>query len=241
MAGFDHIYAGLLKSPMVAPRGLVTREAIMISLVFDPNEEFITHSLFHDNSGYVRKEIEWYMKGKFQDLSIADEAKLWRDHITEGVLWSNYGGWLWGKTPGYRGFIHALKMVRHDRDTRRAIAYIGANDIVSKENKDVPCTNCMQFLVRENRLYTTVSMRSQDAYFGLRNDLPAFWFFAKVFGLLVDATPEAMKINIGSFHVYERCFDKIQAAILADEPIRLIPFDYGTRPEEFALELELML
>jgi hypothetical protein len=241
MITLTKLYDELLKSPVWSPRGLATRETLLFTIDFETGEEFIYHPIFHDNREYVKRELEWYMKGKFTDLSIADLAKLWRDHITEGMLYSNYGGWLWGNGLSYRGFLNAVQMVRDDRDTRRAVAYIGANDLVNLQNRDIPCTNVIQFLVRGSDLMTIVTMRSQDAYFGLRNDLPAFWFMTHVFGQLTKSNPMLLRLNVGSFHVYDKNIERIKEALDSHEDIVVVPFEYDGMVEKFANELEKRL
>lgn len=235
------VYADLLKAQEISPRGMMTREMLNVSLEFGYGQERIYHPVFNDNSAYLKKELEWYARGEFDDLSIADEAKIWKSHITNGMLWSNYGGWLWGDTPQRQGMLNAVALARADRGTRRAVAYIGSNGTTYEGNRDVPCTMGMQFIIRNNQLYTRVWMRSQDAYLGLRNDLTAFWFFSRIFAKLLDAKPFLLHIDVGSFHIYEAHIPKIQAAVDSGEPIELCNYHYGNLIDTVVAKVESML
>lgn len=235
------MYRALLAAGSTSPRGIVTRELLNLSLEFGYGQERIFHPLFNDNADYLKKELEWYSRGDFKDLSILEHAKIWKGHVTDGMLYSNYGGWLWGHGIKQQGLIHAVNMVRSDRSTRRAVAYIGANDLVHSSNRDVPCTLGLQFIIRNDQLYTRVWMRSQDAYLGLRNDLVAFWFFARVFGKLTDSRPYMLRLDVGSFHLYENNVPKIQAAVDSSEDIDILPHDYFNLVEDLATKLEKRL
>ena len=235
------LYKALLKAPEIAPRGMVTRELLNVALEFGYGQERIYHPLFNDNSHYLEKELEWYARGDFNDLSIVEEAKIWKSHVMHNMLWSNYGGWLWGNAPAYQGLVNAVTMMRADRNTRRAVAYIGNNGTTFESNRDVPCTLGLQFIIRNNQLYTRVWMRSQDAYLGLRNDLTAFWFFARIFAKLTNSKPLILHLDVGSFHVYENNIPKIQAAVDNEDDIQLLSHDYGNLIDTVVAKVESML
>ena len=235
----NQLYKEILAAEPIAPRGVPTREMLNVTMEFGYGQERIEHPLFNDNSEYLKKELQWYARGKFNDLSIVNHAKIWKGHVTpDGKLWSNYGAWLWGDMLENPGLIQAVKMVRADRNTRRAVAYIGKNELVFEYNRDVPCTMGLQFIVRNDQLYTRVWMRSQDVYLGLRNDLVAFWFFARVFAKLTESVPYRLYIQVGSLHLYDVNAPKVQAAVDSGEEILLLAYDYGNLVESLATKIE---
>lgn len=235
------LYQTLLNATTTSPRGIATRELLNLSLEFGYGQERIFHPLFNDNEAYLQKELEWYARGDFKDLSILEHAKIWKGHVMDGNLYSNYGGWLWGHGIARQGLLYAVNMARADRSTRRAVAYIGANDLVHPSNRDVPCTMCLQFIIRNDQLYTRVCMRSQDAYLGLRNDLVAFWFFARLFAKLTESRPYMLRLDVGSFHLYENNVPKVQAAVSSNDDIDLLPYNYINLVEDTAKILEKRL
>lgn len=235
------VYKELLEAKEVSPRGMATRELLNVAMEFGYGQEWIFHPVFNDNREYILKELQWYGRGDFTDLSIVDEARIWKSHAMNGMLYSNYGAWLWGQSPNFQGMAKAVTMARADRGTRRAIAYIGENATTFEGNRDVPCTMGLHFMIRNDQLYTRVWMRSQDAYLGLRNDLPAFWFFARVFAKLTDSKPLILHIDVGSFHIYDNQIPRIKAAVDSDEKIELLPFDYINLAEEVAAKVERQL
>ena len=77
-----------------------------------------------------------------------------------------------------------------------------------KPTNDMNCTVCLQFFIREGKLYETVYMRSNDIWYGLPYDA---LFFTSIQIYL------AMKLGVklgtythvaGSLHLYERNADK---------------------------------
>lgn len=233
------LYKALVEADPISPRGISTRELLNLSLEFGYGQERIFHPLFNDNTNYLRKELEWYSRGDFKDISIVQHAKVWKGHVTDGVLFSNYGAWLWNHSRS--GLIRAVNMIRTDRNTRRAICYIGDTDLVQETNRDVPCTMGLQFIIRNDQLYTRVWMRSQDAYLGLRNDLVAFWFFAKLFAKLTNSKPFMLRIDVGSFHLYEHNVPLIQAVVDSSEDVDILPYDYSNLVEDLATKLSRWL
>lgn len=49
--------------------------------------------------------------------------------------------------------------------------------------------------------------------FGLRNDLPFFWFVADVVATLLNKETSVLHLTVGSFHVYERHWEKVKAVV----------------------------
>ena len=80
---------------------------------------------------------------------------------------------------------------------------------------DFICTNNVQYFIRDNKLVTSVYMRSNDAVFGYNNDL-AWQKYVRdklIDDLEVDTynryEPGPIFWNVGSFHVYERHFGHV--------------------------------
>jgi thymidylate synthase len=68
----------------------------------------------------------------------------------------------------------------------------------------------LSFHVRHGVLCTTVRMRSQDAVWGLRNDLPFFWLVSDVVAAATGYRQGIMHYSVDSLHVYERHFEKVK-------------------------------
>lgn len=193
----------------VAPRGQRTKELLNWQFKFSPEERFIFHKRMPMNLEYFARELAWYAKGDKYDLSIVEHAAIWKDMVNDdGTLTSNYGHLLWGEGGGLRFAVDELK---NRPDSRRAVAHINHPEHLTR--RDIPCTMYFQFLIRGGQLHTMVYMRSQDAVYGLRNDLPFFWFVSDVVGRLLGKHAKYLYLSVGSFHVYERHFDKVQDVV----------------------------
>lgn len=76
------------------------------------------------------------------------------------------------------------------------------------------CTYAINFRIRQNKLKMSVCMRSQDAVFGMSNDLPCFSFIHEMmFEYLKDTYKDLEYGNYfhfaNSFHVYERHYKMV--------------------------------
>ena len=211
---FQKIYNDLVeKGKIVSPRGLKVLEIENYSYILPPFVRFQNFKVRKLNIGYIKSEILWYLKGDKTDLSILNKAKLWGEIVNaDGTLNSNYGQYFFGAS---QQFQNVVKILRNDRDSRRAsIMFLNEGHLFS-DTKDVPCTYSMNFRIRENVLNMSVHMRSQDVIFGMGNDAPAF---SIIHEMMVNALRRYYpELGYGhyfhiadSFHVYERHFEMLE-------------------------------
>ena len=199
---------------VLSPRGERTRDLMNVQLTFSNEQWFIDHPVLPLSWDYVKTELKWYLKGDAYDLSICDHASIWKDCVdAQGKINSNYGQYFNAQMG------HVVDILCRDVATRRAIININQLEHNYLENPDVPCTISLQFLIRNGGLHMIATMRSQDGVFGLRNDLPAFQMFKLFIAAMVGLTPGLLMINVGSWHIYERHWEKVREAIQAPEPI----------------------
>ena len=218
MKDFNVPWQQLIYSPLIGwgehvnPRGMLTKEQLGWRMVFEPWQRFIHHKRLPLNFDYMTKELEWYIKGEYGDVSIAEHAEIWKKSMNpDGTLTSNYGHLLWGRID--RPLFRAIQELKKDLFSRRAFAHILRPEHFLDVVNDVPCTVGMQFLVRKEQLFTVVTMRSQDAVYGLRNDLPFFHFVSDVLCRILDLRPAKISLSVGSFHIYERHFAKVMEVV----------------------------
>ena len=224
MDPYKAILQDLLLAPVVESRGMVTKETLNKHMTFSAKSVIIRHELIPDNTKYLETELKWYLKGDRNDLSIVEHAKMWAPHVQDGHLNSNYGYWLWSDK-GPKTFQEAMSIMESDNGTRRAIALIGNPDCVKLGVKDVPCTQSIQFIMR-GKMHAIVTMRSQDAWFGLRNDLPFFQFLLRTAGKFHDVELGTLAINVGSFHLYERHWSIARQILISTVPVRMTDYAF---------------
>jgi thymidylate synthase len=165
---------------------------------------------------YIQKEFDWYLS---ESLNVNDIAppipQIWLDIAApDGSINSNYG-WCVFSEQNHDQYCAAITSLKNDKYTRQAcMIYIRPTmhiDSVKDGMKDFMCTYSAQLLIRQNKLYYLVYMRSNDAIFGYKND--RYWHNL-VFDICVkelqNSYPELERgdllWNAASLHVYPRHF-----------------------------------
>lgn len=104
--------------------------------------------------------------------------------------------------------------LRNDKDSRQAVLRFSLPEHFYKGNKDMTCTLSGTFHIREDRLYLSIHMRSNDLMLGLVYDLP--WFISLMDDMIAelkDLYPNLQKGSythlVDSMHIYDRDEDKI--------------------------------
>lgn len=168
------------------------------------------------NEDYVQRELDWY---KSQSLNVNDipggPPAIWKQVADkEGMINSNYG-WCIYSDENNNQFAHVVTELEDRPDSRRAIMIYTRPTMWGDHNKngrsDFMCTNTVQYLVRNGRIHAVVSMRSNDAWAGYRNDY-AWQLY------VLDEVVQELRYrgkyyergeifwNAGSLHIYERQF-----------------------------------
>lgn len=153
----------------------------------------IKHKKSHGNPMYeLHSKLE-------QQTNINAKADFLADHCSDAM----YTPWQW-----------CVDSLRADKDTRQAVLRFSLPEHFYEGNKDMVCTLSGTFHIREDKLYFSVHMRSNDLMLGLVFDLP--WFI----GLMDDMISELKDIyphlekgtythTVDSMHLYDRDEDKI--------------------------------
>mgnify|MGYP003114225384 CR=1 FL=1 len=208
------------KGDMIEVRGLKTKELINYSFELDPYDRFFNFKGRKFNLDYLKKELKWYFKADKEDYSIAKHAKIWRDILeADGHINSNYGAIIFGSSEVNRSnFERIIYTLNNDKYSRKAVILIANNEVFENEETDCQCTLSMVFCIRNDKLHLTVNMRSNDAIYGLANDIPFFTIVQEmVYWKLKDKYPELQMgryyHQVNSLHVYERHFKMLQSIL----------------------------
>ena len=197
-------------------------------------------------AAYTAKETELYDSCKNDVESFAEASSFWRKLANpDGTVNSAYGYLIWGKkSHGNPNFemhkelteaagqypVDTSKSMRTpwdwckqsllaDIDTRQAILRFSLPEHQWIGNRDQTCTLNGIFMIRDNKLNLTVTMRSNDLTLGLVYDLP--WFVSLISKMCVELNKEfearrtsiipAVQIQPGiythivhSLHIYDR-------------------------------------
>lgn len=128
----------------------------------------------------------------------------------EATVNSNYGDRIQHAFCEYSGStFNQLKMVEEllqkDPNSRQAVIHIKqARNLVAYPTKDVNCTVCLQFFIRENKLYMTTYMRSNDLWMGFPNDVFQFTCIQIYLAMKLGVQLGSYTHIAGSLHLYER-------------------------------------
>lgn len=142
--------------------------------------KFLPHEHIKGSSEeYIKHELEWY---KSQDLNIKGHIgiannKVWQSCAADdGSINSNYGWCIFSKE-NYEQFENAIKAIAANNMTKQAVMIYSRPSINYQWNDgvhakhDMICTVYVSALLRDKKLHWHVHMRSNDIWFGLRNDL----------------------------------------------------------------------
>lgn len=224
---FSSIYMDLVfKSKEVVPRGQKSVELENYSFDLPPYIRFTNFEIRKFNVDYVKKEFLWYLKGDKFDTSIGEHASLWKTLVNkDGSINSNYGQYIFGTI---NQFDKVLEVLSKDKFSRRAVMMILSKDHLFMQTNDIPCTYSISFRIRNNHLNMSVRMRSQDAIFGMSNDIPTFSFIHEMmYVCLRDVYPELeygmYHHSIDSLHVYERHYDMLNKIVYSPYSVITCP------------------
>ena len=200
----------------ISPRGFPVKEIRNYKFILDDiTDNVITLPKVKTNLVYAKKELEWYLSGTNRIDYDPLIQKIWQKYSDDGNhVNSCYGYRIFGY---HKDFINQWEWIKQelkkDPDSRRAV--INLNDVDDKitETKDFVCTMHIQIFIRDNKLYWTVVMRSNDVYFGFRNDLYCFTSLQRKMADELNLEYGDYTHFVGSMHLYEKDFKKVKTLI----------------------------
>ena len=218
-----------------APRGLDIHECLNVGLYI----ENPTLNLFkyEDKSltlptGYVKKEMCLYLLGSDDARDFSKASKFWDNIKTkQGKINSAYGNLIFNKSleDGRSQFDWAFDSLKNDKDSRQAFMRYNNTSHQYDGNKDVPCTFIQGFHIRNNKLHSTVEMRSNDIIKGTTYDIPSFILFQRLMLLrLREVYPDlemgSMTHQAMSFHLYSTDFELVEKRLQSQIHSTSYPF-----------------
>jgi len=194
----------------VESRGSKQKEILFYSMMIkDPTALSIEVPARKFKISYATVEWLWYLSKSKSAANIGKMASIWKQ-IADGrdEVESNYGRYILSED-FFSQWDYCKTEMKKDLDTRRATIAINQPYHKTVNPKDYPCTQYIQFFIRENKLHLGVNMRSNDAVFGFCNDVFTFSLFQQ---LMLNDLNHELDIplslghyyhNAGSFHIYE--------------------------------------
>ena len=135
---FGKIYRNLaLKGQKNAARGFKTLEIENFNYILPRYVRFPNFLVRKLSLKYIKHEFLWYLKGDKFDTHISIYAKMWKELINkDGSINSNYGQYIFGQE---KQFDNVLKILKNDKNSRRASMVILNKKQLFSESKDIPC------------------------------------------------------------------------------------------------------
>lgn len=151
---------------------------------------------------YAEAELKWYWSGDNSCHTIGQHAKMWLSLTDDGMTNNSAYGYILEKKYGFDQIQQIIKLLKKDPNSRRAVLNISDPSINRIKTKDMQCTIALQFLIRDEKLQTTVYMRSNDVYFGFPYD---YIYFVSIASYIADKL--GIKLgqyihNATSIHMY---------------------------------------
>lgn len=181
-------------------------------IVENPSIDKIFFPYRKTSEKYANAELKWYWSGDNSCKTIGEHAKMWLSLSDDGETSNSAYGYIIEKKYGFDQLQQVIELLKKDPNTRRAVLNISDPSINRIETHDMQCTIAIQFLIRNNKLETTVYMRSNDVYFGLPYDYIYFMTLATYIAKKLNVEVGRYTHHATSMHMYLRDVEKFNEA-----------------------------
>lgn len=209
---FMHWYRLLSKdcagTKQVSRDGEVVGEIINATTVLsDPTNNIMKNSLRNLPMKYAIGEMLWYMSHNNKLKEIQKYTKGWDRMSDDGVTVNSNYGWCIRDKYGFDQWEWCKQELSKNPNSRRAVIHI--KEPSDKESKDVNCTVCLQFFIRDEKLYCTTYMRSNDIWLGYPYDVFQFTCMQILMSMELGIELGTYTHIAGSLHLYGRNYVNI--------------------------------
>lgn len=204
------LYKSILESPLKnkGTRG-ETAELLGLALRMTKPRARISRSENRGKPFSALGELLWYLSGSEKLEFIEPYVSKYREDADNGILYGAYGPRLFGM----RGKIDQLKnvtdLLNNQPTSRRAVIQIFNAEDIERTYKEIPCTTTMQFHLRNSALHLSVTMRSNDAYWGLPHDIFCFTMIQEMMARRLGVELGEYYHYAGTMHVYLEYIDSL--------------------------------
>jgi thymidylate synthase len=137
---------------------------------------------------------------------------------------SSYGARMFNASPGLDQIEAVIKRLKEDPSTRRAAVSIYHPIDAIRPSKDIPCTFGIFYHIRDEKLISTVVMRSNNAFILLPYNIFEFSLLAEIIAKEVGVEMGDMYYNVLSMHVYEENYEHSQKIIDSQDELTGVSF-----------------
>lgn len=173
-----------------------------VTVIKDPTRGIVLSDIRKMPMRYAVGELMWYLSGNKDLSAIQNYTKAWDRMSDDGKTVNSNYGWCIQHKYGFDQWDYVRNMLITDPNSRQAVLHIKTAD--DKPSKDVNCTVCLQFLVRDGKLHATVYMRSNDIWMGFPYDVFSFTAMQCKMAMELGVGIGTYTHIAGSLHLYER-------------------------------------
>lgn len=155
-------------------------------------------------------ELLWYLSGSDKLEFIVPYVPEYRTDAVEGKIQGAYGPRLLAMRGRIDQFVSIEKLLTARPGSRRAIIQLFNAEDIATDHEEVPCTTTMQFHLRKGLLHMSVTLRSNDAYWGLPHDVFCFTMLQEMMARRLGVEMGEYFHYAGSMHVYEKVLDGVR-------------------------------
>lgn len=214
-------------------RGTTSKELLDVSLeIEDPTQCLYANEARGSQLKYIAAEFLWYYMGRNDVAFISNWAKFWETiQNPDGTVNSAYGNLIFKERNQheYSQYQWAIQSLLKDPNTRQAVLHFNKPAHQYFDNKDFVCTMYANLHIRNNKLYMSVFMRSNDAVWGTPTDVAFFCSLqVQIHAHLKETYPD---LQLGtythvanSYHIYDRHYNLTERMLAKPfSPIALPP------------------
>jgi thymidylate synthase len=191
-----------------------TRELLSVTLHIAKPRARISISENRGKPFSALGELLWYLSGSDTLEFIEPYVHRYTKDAVEGILEGAYGPRLLALRDGINQFDSIHQLLTDKPGSRRAVIQLFNAEDITTRHKEIPCTTTMQFHLRHGLLHMSVTLRSNDAYFGLPHDVFCFTMIQEMMARRLGVEMGEYHQYVGSMHVYEDKLDEMNAYVI---------------------------
>lgn len=187
-----------------------TKELLGVALRISKPRARISRSENRGKPFSALGELLWYLSGSDKLEFIAPYVSEYAKDAVDGVLEGAYGPRLLAMRGNIDQFASIENLLKRKRGSRRAVIQLFNAEDIAVDHKEIPCTTTLQFHLRGELLHMSVTLRSNDAYWGLPHDVFCFTMLQEMMARRLGVEIGEYYQYVGSMHVYKDHYDDMR-------------------------------
>lgn len=191
------------RSEMSSRDGDVVGEVLnAVTIITNPTKNIMRNHIRKLPMKYAIGEMLWYMSGNRNLSEIQKYTSAWDRMSDDGETVNSNYGWCIRYKYGFDQWEYVRELLTKSPETRQAVIHIKTAD--NNVSKDVNCTVCLQFFIRDGKLHATTYMRSNDIWMGFPYDVFQFTCMQILMSMELGVEIGTYTHIAGSLHLYKR-------------------------------------